>query len=226
MIFNNLKFLSLALVTIFAVALTSCDKEAASVETAENFVDTAIRSMQHGAVGKKGCLEFIFPITVQFSDETTATANDYPELFTAIKGWFEANGGQPNFQNRPSLVFPVQVINTDAEIIEVNNKEELIALKVECQGQFNGPGNCQNGHGHSCFSIVFPVTVTLGDDTVTFDDKPALRAGIQAYRQAAGPGAERPQLAFPITIEYEDGTQVVINSKEELMTAKEDCGNE
>ena len=224
MFLNNLKVLSIALLTIFAIVLTSCSKEDVSLDKSENFIDKTIDGMNHGVVGKKGCLEFIFPITIEFSDETTATVNDYPELFTTIKAWFEDNDIQPNFQNKPALVFPVQVMNTDGEVFEVNNKEELIALKSECDGQYNGPGNCQNGHGHACFQLVFPITVTLGDDTATFEDKASLKAAIKAYKEAAGPNAERPQLVFPITIEYEDGTQVVINSQEELKAAKEDCG--
>lgn len=225
MTFNKLNFLSLVFLAIFAVTFTSCEKDEVTLEQTENFIDSAITEMQAGAIGRQGCFEFIFPITVQFDDETTATADDYVALHTAIKAWYETNEVKPNRKNKPSLVFPVQVMNTDAEIIDVASKIELKALKIECHGQFNGPGNCNGGHGHSCFSLIFPITATLGEDTSTFEDKEAFKNAVHAYKQTAGADAERPQLVFPVTIKYEDGTQVEIASKEELLTAKEECGN-
>ncbi|MGK0362981.1 MAG: hypothetical protein ACI85O_000020 [Saprospiraceae bacterium] len=225
MSFNKLNFLSLAFLAIFAVALTSCNKENVTLETSENFIDSAITEMQAGAVGRQGCFEFIFPVTVLFDDETTATADDYVALHAAIMAWYETNEIEPTRQNKPGLVFPVQVMSTDGEIIDVASKMELRALKIECRGQFNGPGNCNGGQGHSCFSLVFPITATIGEETLAFEDRESFKDAVRAYKETAGADAERPQLVFPITIEYEDGTQTEIASQEELLAAKEECGN-
>ena len=40
---------------------------------------------------------------------------------------------------------------------------------------------------------------------------------------SAGDDFERPTLVFPITVEYEDGTQVEVANKDELIALKEAC---
>ena len=57
----------------------------------------------------------------------------------------------------------------------------------------------------------------------SIEDKDALKAAIKAYKEEAGEDFERPSLVFPVTIEYEDGTQVEIASQEDLIAAKEAC---
>ncbi|MBK7633233.1 MAG: hypothetical protein IPJ13_02315 [Saprospiraceae bacterium] len=46
---------------------------------------------------------------------------------------------------------------------------------------------------------------------------------VKAYI-AAHPGERvRPALVFPVTVQMEDGTSVIVNSKEELKALKDSC---
>lgn len=216
---SKLRLLSMAFLAAFAMVFTSCsDDEALTVETSDNLTETAMRSLQNGAVGRGFCLEFVYPITVQFVDGSTASAEDHESLRATIKAWFETNEVEKNRENKPQLVFPVEVLNQEGEVIEVASREELRELRKECPRP--GKKNC---HGRKCFELVFPISLTIDGEDVSFDDKQSMREAVRAYKQEAGDDFVRPTLVFPVTIEFEDGTQQSIASKEELKAAKDAC---
>jgi len=115
-------------------------------------------------------------------------------------------------------------MNKDGEVIDVASKEELQELRSECPriGKCKG----RKGRGFKCFSLVFPLTINIGEEVVTFDSRVELKAAVRAYKAETGENAERPTLVYPITVEYDDETQVVVNSKEELQALKEACQEE
>ena len=222
---KNLRNFGLILLAALAITFTSCNDESLELTDIENFTDGAVEGMQRGVVGKRHCLEFIFPVTIEFIDGTTAEVDDYEDMFTTIKTWFEENEFEKSKENKPQLIFPIQVVNQDGEIIDVDSQEALAELKSECPriGKWK---KRKKGKGFKCFSLVFPVTVTIDGTDQTFEDKAALKAAVRAYKMEAGEDFERPTLVFPVTIEYEDETQVEITSQEELDAAKEACKDE
>lgn len=232
---KNLKVLSF-LFALLCIGMTSCGDEFEQSELAdiENFVDGSISDIQDRvAAGKFGCVEFVFPITVEFADNTTATAADYEELHAVIKEWKENNLDEAENRrgNRPDLVFPVQVVNEDGEVIDITLQEELRAVYQECGGRFGrgkkGGKRGNKGRGYHCFSLVFPVTVDFADGTSqTFEDRDSLKAAVRDYKEENGRDAERPTLAYPITVEYEDGNQTSVDSREALKELKETCSEE
>lgn len=235
---KNLKFLSV-LFALLVVGLTSCGDDLTQSELSdseivevENFVDGAIAAMQDRvAAGRNGCVEFVFPITVSFADGTTATAEDYETLHAAIKAWKEANLEEDGERGRkPDLVFPLQVVNEEGEIIDISTQDELKAVYQECGGRFgNGKGGKRGhrGKGYACFSLVYPVSIDFADGTSeTFDDRDAMKDAIKAYKEANGRDAERPTLAFPVTVEYDDGTQATVESRDALKELKQACSEE
>ncbi len=85
--------------------------------------------------GKRGnkecsCFEIVFPLTISFSDGTTAEVNDRKEFKTTVRTWKENN---PDATERPEVVFPITVQLEDGTTTEVNNEEELKALKEACR---------------------------------------------------------------------------------------------
>ena len=220
---KSFKVLALSLLMIVAFGITSCDKGSNELLTVEEFTDSAISSIQGRAVGKSACLEFIFPITIEFIDDSTLEAADYESLYTGIKAWFEANEVEKSKENRPSLVYPIQVLNEEGEIIDVDSQESLKELKSECSGKTGKCGDGKHGKGHSCFSLVFPIEVTIGAVTATFEDRATLKAAIKAYKQEVGDDAERPQLIFPVTVIYEDDTTATAANSDELKALKAAC---
>ena len=222
---KNLRNLGLVLLAAFAFAFTSCTKEDVELTDIENFTESAMDGLQYGVVGKKRCLEFIFPLSIEFIDESTAEVESYEDLKETIQTWFEENEVEKGKENKPQLVFPIQVLNQEGEVVDVESLEALIELKSECPriGKFK---KRKKGKGFKCFSLVFPVTITIDGEDQTFEDKMSLKAAVRAYKMEAGEDFERPTLVFPVTIEYEDGTQVEVGSQEELIALKEACKDE
>lgn len=218
---KKIKLFGFLVFAALTISFTSCDSGNLDLVDVDNFTDASVERLQSGAVGKNHCLEFIFPITIQFIDESSAEVSSYENLHETVKAWFETNDVEKSKENRPQLEFPIQVLNMDGEVIDVASQDELGELKSECPKK----GKCKGkkGKGFKCFSLVFPVTVTIDGTDSTFEDKASLRAAIKAYKEEAGDDAERPSLVFPVTIEYDDESQVEVGSQEELQALKEAC---
>jgi len=215
------KFLNVSLVLAFFVGatLTSCNKEDLTT-TVENFTNESMEEMEReGKCGRNGCFEFVFPLTIQFEDESTATAESAEEMRAAIKAWKEAN---PDASERPSFAFPIEVVSQEGELISIASQEELRALASTCPKSGRG----KKGHrgGERCFDLVFPVTILFPDGS-TFEaaDRAATKTELRAWKEANPDAEERPELQFPITVEMEDGSNVEVASKEDLKALKDEC---
>ena len=215
---------SLFLLAAFLMILSSCSKDQSEITSIENLANESIEGVQHRAIGKNACLEFVFPISIQFQDESIATADSYEALHTTIVEWFEENDVEKARDNKPQLVFPIQVLTEEGEIVDVATKDELKELRRACPGSKGCKG--KKGRGFKCFALVYPVTISINGVATTFEDKESLKAAVKEYKETAGDDAERPTLVFPITVEYDDGTLIDVNSEEELLELKEACKDE
>ncbi len=231
--------LSLLLLVVGVATFFACTKNDAT-QTAEEYLDETLYSIQErGGMGKYGCYELVFPVTINFPDSTSLTVNSYDEMKTAIRDWFEANPGNPGGPGhhghhgqggnieRPTLAFPLTVISPDGELITVNNDQELKELKKECGGgTFGHHGHHGHGqHGLACFEIQFPITVVFPDGTTAAAaDQKALHQMLRDWKKANPGSTDRPEIQFPITVVMkDDGTVVTVNSKDELKDLKENC---
>lgn len=119
---------------VFPVEAVTAEEETISIETKEE-----LRSLlkeckgergESGSPGRKGkCFELVYPVSYLAEDGTIITGEDRSELRAALKAYKKAN---PDAETRPELVFPIQVINSDEETIDVLDEEALIALKESC----------------------------------------------------------------------------------------------
>lgn len=225
--FKALKFFLLPLATLVMVAI-ACNKS--SDMTTDELVDEVLYNAQErGGMGRFGCYELIFPVTITLPDGTTADIDSYDDLKQTLRAYFEANGGGPRHHGqrpRISFVFPISVVSQDGEVITVNSEEEMRALRAECEGTFGNHGPQGHGqHGLTCFELVFPITIQFPDGTTaTAADRQALHQLIRTWRQNNPGAAARPQIVFPITVQMDDdGSLVTLNSREELRQLKEDC---
>ncbi|MFN0174996.1 MAG: hypothetical protein ACKVU0_10145 [Saprospiraceae bacterium] len=224
-----LKLFFLPIVAIMAV-MVACNK---STElTTEELVDQALYSAQErGGMGRFGCYELVFPLTIVLPDGSTAEVNSYEEVKQALRAFFEANGGgpRPHHRHRPHLSFeyPISVISQDGDIITVDSEEQLRRLRADCAGATfaNHDPRGHGQHGLACFDIVFPIRVGFPDGTVVeVADRQALRLLIRTWRENNPGATERPRILFPLTVKMEDdGSLVTLNSPEELRQLKEDC---
>jgi len=219
---QNFKSWTLVLLAMITIGFTSCTKDDVSLIGVDNFSDSSINEMQRGVVGKNHCLEFIFPVTIAFMDESTASVDSYENLHEIVSTWFEANDVEKSRDTKPELVFPIQVLNEDGEVIDVDTDEALRALKGECSRDGRGRKG-KGGKGYKCFSLVFPVSLDIAGEISNFEDHETFKSAIRAYKKEFGRDADRPELVFPVTVEYEDGTQVEVPSQEEMKALKEAC---
>jgi hypothetical protein len=205
---------------------TACNKDN-NTEAVEEAVDEALYSIQErGGMGRYGCYELVFPLSITLPDNSTAEIESYDDFKQTLRTYFEANGGKPKGRPQIQFVFPISVVSQDGEVIPVTTQEELLALRAECRGTFDKHGSRGHGdRGLACFELTFPVTILFPDGTTaTAADRQNLHELIRTWRKDNPGVRKRPQLTFPITVKMkDDGTLVTVNSREELRQLKEDC---
>ena len=157
------------------------------------------------------CFELVYPVSVTLPDGSTLTANDRETLWMGIRDFYQNN---PDAEGKPNLVYPIQIVFEDADApVTIENRMQLRRAKRSCRER-----------PRPCFRLVYPLTVVLPDgSTATGDTKMALRIAIRDWYQANPDVTEKPDLVFPVTIEFRDGTNQEIASADELQAAKEDC---
>lgn len=214
---------------LFGIFLFSaCNEESMDLLTeetvVENFVDESLFRLQsEGNLGRFGCYELVFPVTIGFPDSSTATADSYDDLIYSLQEWKQAN---PDADGRPTFVFPIEVLSEDGEVISVASEEELKELKQECGGNYFGKHESKGHKGNCtpCFEMVFPITIQLPDDTTAeAASREELKDLVREWKEANPDATERPEIVFPVEVEMEDGTVVTVNSKEELKELRESC---
>ena len=214
-------FAAVASLTLF---FTACEKQSTtSSEEVENYTDLSMFELQERAgCGKRGCFEFVFPLTVVFPDATEVEVEDYEGLREAIQTWKTDN---PDATERPTLAFPIEVVSQDGEVISVEDQESLMQLRRRCHRAF---GHHRPGHGgRHCFRLAFPLDVAFPDGTTATADTPRnLQQLLREWRRNNQDAEERPELVFPLTVEMQDGSTVEVESKEALQELKESCSDE
>ena len=76
------------------------------------------------------CIKLVFPITFNMPDYTDITVTDNSE-----QGWFNLKNwylNHPDTKFEWDLQYPVEIIHNDTELISVNDFEEMIELKKNC----------------------------------------------------------------------------------------------
>tara|TARA_R110001632_G_scaffold198615_2_gene320935 strand:+ start:600 stop:1457 length:858 start_codon:yes stop_codon:yes gene_type:complete len=162
------------------------------------------RHPRHGR--RRSCFRFVFPFSVTMPDATIITLEDRSDR-VLIRQWYVDN---PDVDEKPTLVFPIEIEYQDGTVATINDELELEAARQDCSTV-------------RCFDLVYPFTVSMPDgSTITLnseDDRVLIRAWY-----VANPGVHgRPELVYPIEIIYQDGTIVIINDATELQTAKDNC---
>ncbi len=162
------------------------------------------RRPRHGR--RRSCFRFVFPFSVTMPDGTSITLEDRSDK-VLIREWYVAN---PGINEKPTLVFPIDIEYQDGTVATINSQAELELARVECRTV-------------RCFDLVYPFTVTMPDGTEITLNSEDDRALIRAWYAANLGVHERPVLVFPIEIIYQDGTIETINDTVELEAAKDNC---
>jgi hypothetical protein len=209
---------------LIMVSIFSCNVD--EVSSTDNFINTSTDQIcSETRTGDKGCFEFVFPITIVFSDASTKEVASYEEMKAAFKAWKEAN---PSVKGRPSIQFPYSVTKDDGTIVTIENAEQMKELVASCKpikgdgpGHGDGPkGGGPKGDGTPCFTINFPISVTtVSKGVVEITSKEEFKALLKELRK----NKEKLELIYPITLTLKDGTVATVNSAEEIKAIKDAC---
>ena len=161
--------------------------------------------------GKKNCFKLVLPVTFTMPDGSEITIEER-EDFLLIRAWYEEH---PDVKEKPELQYPVDIEYRDGKVVTINNNEEMIEAKKEC--------NDKVWHKRRCFELVYPVTFIMPDGSEIVLNSKEDRILIRQWYEAHPDVAEKPELQFPVDIKYKDGTVKTINNKEEMMEAKKGC---
>ncbi len=221
-----LRFAFLAITGLMTLSLiTSCgESDDQDLVSIDNYVDEAVFTLEaQGKIGRHGCAEFVFPITILFPGENSATVADYEALRTVIREWRENN---PDAEEKPTLEFPLEVMTEDGELLTIESREELHELRKACRrAHYDKPWRrARRFFRSACFDLAFPITVVFPDGSeLEAASAVALKNALRAWRRTVQNPDGRPMIEFPITVEYEDGTTVEVASQEELKDLKDQC---
>ena len=214
----RMSFLALG---IFVLA-SSCTKDDINVQEVENFVNGSLDGIERSCkTGKHGCFEFVWPISLEYSDGSIVEYADQEALRTGIRAWKEAN---PDADTRPQLVFPLDILDEEGTLFTIASKDELRDVVSSCRDSFDRRGHSRK----SCIEINYPISISYPDgSTEAFEDRMALKTALRAWKDANPDADVRPTLAFPVNVTLKDTDEViVVNSKEELRALKTACRND
>ncbi len=155
------------------------------------------------------CFEFVFPVSYTMPDGTTLTIESEDD-WSLLREWCQANA---EYEEKPALNFPVDIMFEDQTTITINTGEELKEARKDCS----------EGHSRKCFELVLPVSMEMPDGTSLTIETEEDWSLVREWHINNPEYDEKGSLVFPVDIIYEDGTTVTISSEEEMQEAKRDC---
>ena len=164
------------------------------------------------------CFRFGFPLSFHFGDEHF-TANSKEEFMSILKQRYQSSGvkEKPTFSYPIQLEYKPETDGGDPVIVTINSDDELKNAYQACRG---------DEHDKKCFSIEFPVSFYMPDGTIiTAENEEDLSEKMKTFYASFSGRKQRPQLIYPVTIIFEDGSVMTINNLLEMRKAwKENCG--
>ena len=145
------------------------------------------------------CFELNYPLTAVYYDGNQVTVNSEQDLYN-----FEFAG----------FVYPISVTLTDGSQVSVNSPQEFDTLYNDCY-DIEDCYDCDV----QCFEIVFPFSFVSENGTVdTVNNYDELFDFLSQLSDD-----DTCMISYPISVEFEDGSQQTANSDEELAALYESC---
>ncbi len=174
---------------------------------------TVVDFEERAGLGRHGCFEIVFPITIDFPDGSSLDVASYEEFVEALRTWKQEN---PDVDGRPLIALPFEVISKHGEVITIESYEVLKHLKRKCMRP-DQPGR------HDCFTIVYPVTLVFPESTLEVADADEMKLALMDWRENNPDSDEHPTFEFPIDIEARNGEILTVDSEEAFHDLKIRC---
>ena len=152
------------------------------------------------------CYTLNYPVQLINSDDEIITIESEEELIDALSS------------DLYFFVYPFDMTHEDGDVITVNNMDEIFEALIECNGFYGDEGVEweQEFEYIGCYLFTFPFDVVLSDgEIVTVNDH-------MDFCDLMLVG-EIQDFAYPLTLTDLDGTQIIVNSSEELEALLSDC---
>ncbi len=185
----------------------------------------------------ESCFEFVFPISYEMPDGNVISGNDRLEIREQMGNWYTDN---PDSEEEPKLIFPVDVIFGDAEIT-LDGLQGLERLYAACQGDRgddrdgdddrdddrgddrDNDDRDQDDEQEPCFEFVYPLSLEMTDGSIlTGDSREDLADMVAIWRQDNPDARGVGELVFPLDVIFDD-QQITLNSKEEVQRLRRSC---
>lgn len=152
---------------------------------------------------ENSCYNLVYPVSLTDLEGETVTVADEAAFIEAL-----ANNSFLFF------TFPLNLENEEGVAVTAENDEELFALFFDCEGTHPPCDSVDFGFGTiACYDVVFPVDMlTIDADgnevIITIENEDGFN---NALLEGIVIG-----FAYPLTLSDEEGTELTINSEEEL----------
>ena len=157
------------------------------------------------------CFRFVFPITFIMPDDTNITLNSGDD-WVLIRTWYADN---PDANERPELVFPVDIMFEDGEVQTIVDLAELREVKSACR---------EDRNRRRCFKLNLPLTFFMPDNsTITVENRSDWSLLRDWYIANPDDVGTKPELVFPVDATYRNGSVVTFNNENEMIAAREEC---
>ena len=172
-----------------------------------------------------GCFRLVYPVNIDFPDNTSEMADSRRELHQLVRTWRQEN---PDADGRPMLGFPLTVMLRDSTILTLTTSDELDTLKASCRGN-NGGGRPWQRPSYlinlGCYNFVFPITMEYPDGTIaSIEDERDYRITLRDWIRN-NPGSDvGPEVVFPFDVIHRRTDEVTtIDDQDGLDLAVGDC---
>ncbi len=214
--------------------LAACQKENDVSPRNEN-TDNAFSIMARINIGNAGsnnlsssdssdfdeCFKIVFPIQINFPNETTVLVANDEEFIQILEEWYNANVNPEDF---PRIAYPLMVQFENGTSQEVKSEEEFCDLLFEC---FGGQ---EHWDEYECFEYVFPITIIADGVETTLSDEDAYIEFLDKLFDSIYTSEDATDFMdslfytfkYPITVILE-GEPILIHSDEELDALYIDC---
>ena len=169
------------------------------------------------------CFEIVHPYTIMMPNGTSYTIDSDQDIdLDEIKRYYEENQG---VDEKPALVFPVNILGYNGETEAINNEEEMKNAYRECSVRDRD----RDWDRRECFELVFPVTYIMPDGStyeISSDEDESGWEELKEWYDSNPDSDQRPELQYPVDIvtwENEESVTITINNEEEMIAAKEEC---
>ncbi len=214
------RFILLSFLMMFALFNTSCKKdiedtptqqqveESESVKSVVGAMRSNSTSNTQNAVSSYFCFEFNYPISLMYSDGSTASITNDSEFAQAIQD-------QTQTLYIINFVYPFNVTK-DGQTVTVSNDIDFVDLVNSCQTiNVNMPTPSQS----FCFDFVYPVTLVLDDNTsVTVNNNTEFDDLVMNGQN----GHYVVNITFPFDV-TQNGTSSTIANSVEFQTLIDSC---